>query len=101
MKSSEQPRIELEQAKTCVEEMRISKSLDEFEEYWKTLLHRLERVWNKTLNHYSKSPKWNGWKSKYDQLRKKDPLCYISLTQEELMNTRLMKLFHANQEVSE
>jgi hypothetical protein len=74
MKSSEQPRIELTKANACVEGMRTSKSLDEFEEYWKSFLHRIERVWNKTLSHYSKSPKWNGWKSKYDQIRKKDPL---------------------------
>jgi len=54
--------------------MRTAKSLDEFEEHWKTLLHRLERVWNKTLSHYNRSPKWNGWKGKYEQLRKKDSL---------------------------
>jgi hypothetical protein len=74
MKSSEQPRIEITKAKACIEGMHNAISLDEFEEHWKNLLHRLERVWNKTLSHYSKSPKWHGWKGKYEQLRKKDPL---------------------------
>lgn len=74
MTHAEQPRIELAQAKASVEGMRNARSLDEFEEHWKTFLHRLERVWNKTLHHYSRSPKWNGWKGKYETLRKKDPL---------------------------
>lgn len=74
MKISEQPRTELSKANTYVEGMRGAKSLDEFEDNWKNYLHRLERVWNKTLNHYSKSPKWNGWKGKYEQLRKSDLL---------------------------
>jgi hypothetical protein len=74
MKHSEQPRIELAKAKACIDGLRNARSLDEFEEHWKNFLHKLERVWNKTCNHYSKSPKWNGWKGKYEQLRKKDPL---------------------------
>jgi len=74
MKQAEQPRIELAKAKTCIEGMRNSRSLDQFEEQWKSLLHRLERIWNKTSHYYGKSPKWNGWKGKYEQLRKKDPL---------------------------
>jgi hypothetical protein len=67
MKRSEQPRIELAKAKACIEGMRFAKSLEDFEEDWKTLLHMLERVWNKTLSHYSRSPKWNGWKGRYQQ----------------------------------
>lgn len=74
MKRSEQPRTELANAKGCIEGMRTAKSLVDFEENWKTFLHRLERLWNKTVSHYSRSPKWNGWKGKYEQLRKKDPL---------------------------
>lgn len=74
MKKSEQPRIELAKAQACIEGMRNSRSLDEFEEHWKSLLNRLERIWNKTFHHFSRSPKWNGWKGKYEQLRKKDPL---------------------------
>ena len=54
--------------------MRNSTSLDEFEENWKIFLRHIERVWNKAANHYGKSPKWSGWKGKYEQLRKKDPL---------------------------
>ena len=74
MKHFEQPRIELAKAKASIEGMRNAKSLDEFEEHWKTFLHVLERVWNKAWHHYSKSPKWNEWKGKYEKLRKKDPL---------------------------
>jgi hypothetical protein len=74
MKHSEQPRIELAKAKACIEGMHNARSLDEFEEHWQNFLHRLERVWNKASHHYCKSPKWNGWKGKYEQLRKKDPL---------------------------
>ena len=74
MKHSEQPRVEVANAKASIEGMRNARSLDEFEEQWKSFLHRLERVWNKTSHHYGKSPKWNGWKGKYEQLRKNDPL---------------------------
>ena len=74
MKYSEQPRIELTQTKICIEGMHNAKSFGQFEEQWKTFLHRLERIWNKTSNHYGKSPKWNGWKGKYEQIRKSDPL---------------------------
>ena len=54
--------------------MRSAKNLDEFEEHWKEFLHRLERVWNKTKAHFSRSPKWHGWVSKYENTRKNDPL---------------------------
>lgn len=54
--------------------MRNAKSLDEFEEGWKNYLHRIERVWNKAVGHYGKSPRWNGWKARYERLRKDDPL---------------------------
>lgn len=54
--------------------MRSAKSLEEFEEHWKSFLHRIERVWNKAAHHYSRSPKWNGWKGQYEKLRKQDPL---------------------------
>jgi hypothetical protein len=74
MKYSEQPRIELAQTKICIEGMRDAKSLGQFEEQWKSFLHSLDRIWNTTSNHYGKSPKWNGWKRKYENIRKNDPL---------------------------
>lgn len=74
MQYSEQPRKEFATAVSAIEAMRNAKSLNEFEECWKSFLHRLERVWNKASHHYGKSPKWNGWKGKYEQLRQRDPL---------------------------
>jgi hypothetical protein len=74
MKYSDQPRKEVAQALSSIEAMKKSFSLDEFEENWKSFLRHIERIWNKVAHHYGKSPKWNGWKGKYEQLRKKDPL---------------------------
>jgi hypothetical protein len=74
MKHSDQPALELSKARAAIRTMRCAKTLDEFEENWKTFLGRLERVWSKSINHFGKSPKWNGWKGKYESLRKSDPL---------------------------
>lgn len=74
MQHSEQPHIELAKACAAIDAMRNAKALDEFEESWKEFLGRLERVWNKAFNHFGKSPKWNGWKGKFEGLRKTDPL---------------------------
>lgn len=74
MQHSEQPSLELAKARAAVDEMRNAKTLDEFEEAWKEFLGRLERVWNKGLSHFGKSPKWNGWKGQFEGLRKTDHL---------------------------
>jgi len=74
MQPSDKPFQELKLAKEQIEAMRQAASLDEFEEGWKEFLRRLERVWYKATSHYSKSPKWNGWKGRFVQERKKDPL---------------------------
>ena len=74
MQYSEQPRNELVKASAEIEGMRRAASLDVFEDHWKSYLNRLERIWNKASHHYGKSPKWNGWKGRYEQLRKKDEL---------------------------
>jgi len=74
MQKSQQPHVELERARSSINTMQASNSLDEFEENWKDFLHRIERVWNKTANHYGKSPKWNGWQGKILKLRKDDQL---------------------------
>ncbi|MFN7573411.1 MAG: hypothetical protein ACK5TK_18540 [Betaproteobacteria bacterium] len=74
MQRSEQPHIELAKARAAIDAMRSAKALDEFEENWKEFLGRLERVWNKAFSHFGKSPKWNGWKGKFEGLRKTDPL---------------------------
>ena len=74
MQHSEQPRIELKRARSAMESMRHAQALGEFEEGWKEFLRRIERTWNKMQSHYGKSPKWTGWQSKYESLRKKDQL---------------------------
>lgn len=74
MQHSKQPALELEKARIAIEAMRNAKSLDEFEDGWKEFLGRLERVWTKGINHFSKSPKWNGWKGKFEPLRRSDSL---------------------------
>ncbi|MGA4049093.1 hypothetical protein ACI2VH_16790 [Ralstonia nicotianae] len=74
MQHSEQPYAELAKARAAIEAMRSAKALDEFEEHWKEFLGRIERVWNKALSHFGKSPKWNGWKGKTEKLRRTDSL---------------------------
>lgn len=74
MQHSNQPFQELAKAKQAVARMAAADSADGFEEQWKEFLRRLERVWNKANAHFGKSPKWNGWQGKYDNLRRSDPL---------------------------
>jgi hypothetical protein len=74
MQHSEQPFLELGRARQAIESMRQAGSLEDLEEHWKDYLRRLERVWNKSVSHYGKSPRWNGWQGKFLKLRKGDPL---------------------------
>jgi hypothetical protein len=74
MQRSDQPYIELKKAIAAIQAMREAQTLDEFEEQWKEYLGRLERVWNKSSNHFGRSPKWSGWKGRYEGLRKTDAL---------------------------
>jgi hypothetical protein len=74
MQHSEQSSLELAKARSTIEVMRNTKALEDFEEGWKEFLGRIERVWNKASNHFCKSPKWNGWKGKFEGLRRSDPL---------------------------
>ena len=74
MQHSDQPSLELAKARAAIGEMRDAKTLDALEEAWKEFLGRLERVWNKGVSHFGKSPKWNGWKGQFEGLRKTDPL---------------------------
>ena len=74
MQRSTQPRIELERAERALLGMKSSTSLDEFEECWRYFLTHLERVWNKSVNHFSKSGKWQSWHGKYLSARRKDQL---------------------------
>lgn len=74
MQRSEKPHEELDRAAAAVEVMRRAKSFAEFEEHWREFLRRLDRVWNKTEAHYSRSPKWHSWRGKFASLRSKDEL---------------------------
>lgn len=74
MQHSSQPFAELDRARRAALAIRQANTLDELDEGWKALLHHLERVWNKALNHYGKSPKWSSWLAPYATTRKKDPL---------------------------
>lgn len=74
MQDSDKPNQELEKARSQIKLMRQAENLEQLEEHWKDFLSKLERVWHKAYNHFSRSPKWNGWKGKYEQARKKDPL---------------------------
>lgn len=74
MHHSEQPFIELERARKAIADMRQAGSLEDLEECWKEYLRRLERIWSKSVSHFGKSPKWNGWQGPYLKLRKNDPL---------------------------
>lgn len=66
------------QIHAALDRLNRSQSLEEVEEHWKELLFRLERVWYKCESHFKHSPKWNGWKGKYEKYIKIDPvLAYL------------------------
>jgi hypothetical protein len=74
MQSAKQPYEEIARAKRAMEQMQSASNFEEFEEHWKEFLRRLERSWNEVCAHYSKSPKWLGWNSKYERQRRTDQL---------------------------
>jgi hypothetical protein len=74
MQHSNRPYLELDLARRALEAIRAATTLAEIEEHWKDYLRRLERVWNKSVSHFGKSPKWNGWQGPFLKLRKHDPL---------------------------
>jgi hypothetical protein len=74
MEPSPQIHIELDRCIQLFDKLSQGQSLDEVEECWKEFLSGLERVWNKCESYFGKSPKWNGWKGRYEKLRKSDPV---------------------------
>lgn len=70
------PVEELVKAEGYIEKMKVAQTLEAYEEHWKEFLHCLERLWNKTINHLNRSPKFQGWaeRGKTENLRRKDPL---------------------------
>lgn len=78
MQKSPYPEQELTRARIALNAMRVARTLDVHEENWKECLRRIERCWNKVVAHYGRSPKWTGWNSKYERLRRTDELlCYL------------------------
>ena len=74
MASRNQPRDQLAKAREHICLMRAAGSLDEFEERWKSFLHRVDRVWSKAVSKYARSSNWPELKAKYEKLRETDPL---------------------------
>ena len=67
-------REEFEYARAAVDSLCRAESLVEATSHWKEVLRRLERLWHKADAHFSRSPKWNGWKGRFEKLRSNDPL---------------------------
>jgi len=74
MQPSANIHLELQRCAELLEELRSAGSPDDFDDRWQRFLGHLERVWNKCQNHFGKSPKWNGWKGRYERQRRTDPL---------------------------
>lgn len=74
MQPSPHIHIELRRCTELLEQLALAKSPDEFDDVWQRFLGHLERVWNKCQNHFGKSPRWSGWKGRFEQQRRTDPL---------------------------
>jgi len=68
------PKSELKAAQNSLENMRNSKSFEEFEEHWKTYLFCIEKVWNKIERSCMEFGDFQPWQGQYKKLRKKDEL---------------------------
>lgn len=74
MNPTTKPRQELDRARASITYMLSAPTLGAFEEHWKEFLRRLERGWNKLSAQHKTDPKWNGWKSPFEHMRRTDPL---------------------------
>lgn len=74
MQPSPNIHAELKRCKELLQELGHATSATDFEDKWQRFLGHLERVWNKCVNHFGKSPKWNGWKGRFEIQRRTDPL---------------------------
>jgi hypothetical protein len=74
MQSSPHIHIELRRCNELLQQLASAKSPAEFDDTWQRFLGHLERVWNKCQNHFGRSPKWNGWKGRFEKQRRTDPL---------------------------
>jgi len=69
-----QARRELDVAHSALEKMAGAHDYNEIELQWENLLSRVERCWEKTVLELTPKPKFGGIRSKYEGLRKTDPL---------------------------
>ena len=76
MKPLIKPTEQLEKTKLFIDKMKNASTSAQYEEAWIDFLHNLERIWNKTVSHLKRSPKYQGWtlRGKAETLRRKDPL---------------------------
>lgn len=74
MQPSPNIHLELQRCAELLEQLHSVTSPNEFDDRWQRFLGHLERVWNKCQNHFGKSPKWHGWKGRYEKQRRIDPL---------------------------
>lgn len=74
MQSSPNIHAELRRCTELLDQLGAASSPEDLEEKWQRFLGHLERVWNKCENHFGRSPRWNGWKGRYEKQRKADPL---------------------------
>ena len=65
---------ELKDAGNMVERMVGIPDFIEYDQTWRHFLHSIDRVWNKTKAHCHGKPRWKKLESKYENLRRKDPL---------------------------
>src|SRR5262245_43084477 len=66
---------ELRAAKTALERMRVTQSLDEFVTEWQTFIERLEKVWVKVERECQPfRTKFEPWQGTFKATRKSDPL---------------------------
>lgn len=74
MQASSKIHNELLRSAELLDELETLDSLNHIEDTWLSFLGHLERVWYKCQHHFGKSPRWNGWKGRYDKQRSSDPL---------------------------
>ena len=73
-----QSRRHLENARHAVAQMRTAGPFEAYEVAWRQFLQEINKVWRKVELECKKNSKFNGWRTKYVELRKSDALlCYL------------------------
>jgi hypothetical protein len=69
-----QSRRHLENARQALAQMERANSFEAYEFAWRQFLQELNKIWKKVELECKKHPKFSGWRSKYADLRKTDPV---------------------------